>query len=152
MPGITTAISPSALDVNAAIASAASPDCGALGVFVGTVRSGASAPGRRDSPVVRLDYEAHPTLAPTKLQEIAAEAARKWDLRRVVAVHRTGECTLGEPSVVVVCAAPHRADALDACRWIIDEIKGGVPIWKREVYADGSDWVEAEGGPDEGAP
>ena len=97
---------------------------------------------------MRLDYEAHPTLAHERLQSIAREAAERWGLDRVVAVHRTGACEIGEPTVVVACGAAHRAEALDACRWMIDTIKTTVPIWKREVYADGSAWIGAEGATD----
>lgn len=95
--------------------------------------------------VVALEYEAHPTLADERLHSICAEAGELWDIRRAVAIHRTGRCTLGEPTVVIACGAPHRKDALEACRWIIDEVKSSVPIWKREVYADGTAWVSPEG-------
>lgn len=137
-------VSEAALDVGAVIAEVSDADCGGIAVFVGTVRTSAAAPGARRT-VVRLEYEAHPTLAPRRLTEIAEGAGARWDLRRLVAVHRTGSCDIGEPTVVVACAAPHRGEALDACRWIIDTIKGTVPIWKREVYADGSSWLGAEG-------
>jgi molybdopterin synthase catalytic subunit len=80
------------------------------------------------------------------LETILHEAADKWDLRHVLAEHRTGSCELGEPTVVVACSSAHRGDALDACHWIIDELKATVPIWKREIYADGSDWVGTEAG------
>lgn len=145
MAEITTAISAGPLDIAAAIGSASSPSAGGVGVFIGTVRESAAAPDNRDRAVVRLEYEAHPTLAPRKLMEIAEEAAATWDLTRVVAVHRTGPCDLGEPTVVVCCAAAHRGAALDACRSVIEEIKLTLPIWKREVYADGSSWLGAEG-------
>ena len=134
------------LDITAAMTAVADPDCGGIGVFVGTVRATAAVHANRDKSVTALDYEAHPTLAPERLQALLEEAAGKWDLRHVVAKHRTGPCELGEPTVVVACSAPHRGDALDACRWIIDAIKSTVPIWKREIYADGSDWVGAETG------
>ena len=77
---------------------------------------------------------------------MATEAARRFDIRHITAVHRTGPCGLGEPTVVVATSAPHRGDALDACRFTIDEIKASVPIWKREVYAeeDDSAWVGTE--------
>jgi molybdopterin synthase catalytic subunit len=132
------------LDIAAAIAAVADPDCGGIGVFVGTVRASAAVAANRDKSVTGLDYEAHPTLAPERLRALLEEAAGKWDLRHVVAKHRTGACELGEPTVVVACSAAHRGDALDACHWIIDAIKSTVPIWKRELYADGSDWVGAE--------
>ena len=155
MADITTGISERPLDVSSAIADAAAPECGGIGVFVGTVRTSAAAAGRGDTAVVRLYYEAHPTLAAGRLREIAEAAAHKWPLESVSAWHRTGSCDVGEPTVVVACGAAHRGDALEACRWIIDTIKTTVPIWKREVYADGSSWLGTEGSPDaipEGAP
>lgn len=135
-------VTESPLDPNAALHSVSSPEIGGIGIFVGTVRVSAAVSGNEDKGVVQLDYEAHPTLARSRLKEIAREAAAKWDVRRVVAHHRIGTCEVGEPTVVVACGAPHRADALEACRWIIDELKVTVPIWKREDYADGSSWVE----------
>ena len=147
VPEISVGISEQPLDVTAVIASAAGPECGGIGVFVGTVRTIAAVAERPDTPVVRLDYEAHPTLAQERLSEIAREAAGKWALARVGAWHRSGACDVGEPTVVVACGAEHRGEALDACRWIIDTIKTTVPIWKREVYADGSSWIGAEGVP-----
>jgi molybdopterin synthase catalytic subunit len=133
------------LDVGAAAQAASSPAAGGIGIFVGAVRSSAAVPGKEDEQVVRLEYEAHETLAERRLDEIARAAAAKWDLLGVVALHRTGACELGEPTVVVACSAPHRGDALDACRWLIDELKATVPIFKREVYASGASWVGAEG-------
>jgi molybdopterin synthase catalytic subunit len=147
MPDVDIGISGEPLDLAAATSSVADPECGGIAVFVGTVRETAAAGGSEGKRVIRLDYEAHPALAPERLEEIARDACSKWDLRRVVAFHRTGACELGEPTVVVACAAPHRADALEACRWMIDTIKATVPIWKREVYADGSSWIGAEGAP-----
>jgi molybdopterin synthase catalytic subunit len=143
MAYVSTAISDAALDVSRSIGDAASPELGGIAVFIGTVRDSASVGGNEDQAVIRLEYEAHPTLAEAKLREIAEAAAAKWDIGRVVAVHRTGRCELGAPTVVVACGAPHRGDALEACRWIIDTIKAEVPIWKREVYAGagGSAWV-----------
>jgi molybdopterin synthase catalytic subunit len=142
---IRTAVSAQPLDPTAAIAEVSAPGFGAVAVFVGTVRESPAGPGGDDKQVVSLDYEAHPTLAEAQLRAIAEAAAEKWEVGRVVAVHRNGACELGEPTVVVACGAPHRGDALEACRWIIDTIKAEVPIWKREVYADGggSAWVGA---------
>jgi molybdopterin synthase catalytic subunit len=142
---ITTAISPEPLNVDAAVQRVSDPAAGAVATFIGTVRESPAAANNAERSVVRLEYDAHPTLAPQKLREIAETAAAKWDLIKIVAIHRTGGCDVGEPSVVIACSAPHRGDALDACHWIIDEVKSGVPIWKREVYTDGSSWVGAEG-------
>ncbi|MFN2490029.1 MAG: molybdenum cofactor biosynthesis protein MoaE [Actinomycetota bacterium] len=149
MTEVTTGISTEPLDVSDALATASAPSCGALGIFVGTVRTSAAVAGNADKPVVRLEYEAHLPLADSRLRSIAEEAASKWDLGRITARHRIGACEVGEPTVVVACAAPHRADALEACRWIIDTIKSTVPIWKLEVYADGSSWLGAEGSTDD---
>jgi molybdopterin synthase catalytic subunit len=141
-----TRIEPGPLDVAAAMTAASTPDAGGIAVFVGTVRASAAVEEHAGDPVVRLDYDVHVDLAERRLAEIAGEASDKWELLRVVAIHRSGTCDLGEPTVVVACSAPHRAEALDACRWVIDEIKATVPIFKREVYADGSSWVGTESG------
>ena len=140
MAEVSAAISAQPLDIAAAIGAAGTPSSGAVGVFIGTVRSIPSADDG-DRSVIRLEYEAHPELAERTLRDAARAAVVKWELNRVVAIHRTGTCEIGEPTVVIACSAAHRAAALDACRWLIDEIKTTVPIWKREVYADGSSWV-----------
>ena len=142
-PVEAVAISEEPLDVSDAIARAGDPGAGGLGVFVGTVRITPAGPGG-DRSVVRLEYEAHPTLALEAMEEIAREAKDKWDLHAVIARHRTGSCDVGDPTVVVVCASAHRAPALEAARWVIDEIKTRVPIWKKEIYGDGSSWIGAE--------
>jgi molybdopterin synthase catalytic subunit len=140
---LRTGLAAGPLDVAAAIAAVGGEECGGTAVFIGTVRqsSGSSTEGRR---VVRLDYDAHPHLADEQLNNICAAAQEKWGLTRVLTQHRTGSCDVGEPTVVVACSAPHRAEALEACRYIIDAIKESVPIWKREVYDDGSVWVGAD--------
>jgi molybdopterin synthase catalytic subunit len=135
---ITASISAAPLDIAGLIRAAGDPGAGGTGVFVGTVRDTGDEEGRA---VIALEYDVHPSLAEKTLTSLARQAADKWDLTNVVAVHRTGRCEVGDPTVVLVCAAPHRAAALDACRWLIDEIKTSVPIWKKELYADGSGWV-----------
>ena len=144
MAEIDAHISEGALDVTAALGAGRSPESGAVAAFIGTVRQTAAVPENDAKNVVGLEYEAHPTLARARIQEIANQAAETWDLKKVIAVHRSGACDLGEPTVVVVTSAPHRGDALESCRWLIDTIKAGVPIWKKELYADGSSWVGAE--------
>jgi len=141
---ISAGIASEPLDIAAAIAEGSSPSSGGVAVFLGTVRESAAVADNASKPVSRLDYEAHPQLAPKRMEEICSEAAAKWQLNNVIALHRTGVCELGEPTVVVVCGAAHRGDALEACRYIIEEIKATVPIWKKEVYSDGSSWVGAE--------
>jgi molybdopterin synthase catalytic subunit len=146
MSHVRTGLSAEPLDLVRVMSEASSPECGGLATFVGTVRVSPAVDQQADKAVVRLEYEAHDDLATARLAEIGEEAVTKWDVERLVAIHRTGSCDLGEPTVVVACAAPHRADALESCRWVIDEIKATVPIWKKEVYADGSAWVGSEGG------
>jgi molybdopterin synthase catalytic subunit len=142
---IGTALSDVSIDVADAIARVDSPEVGGIGAFVGTVRASPAVGGNENKSVVALEYEAHTRLAETRLRDIAEEAARKWDLVAINVVHRTGHCDLGEPTVVVACASAHRGPALDSCHWIIDELKQTVPIWKKEMYSDGSSWVGAEG-------
>lgn len=141
MARLVTGIAEGPLDVPAALRDASSEHSGALAVFVGTVRERSSIDANADRSVSRLVYDAHPTLADERLREICEEAAEKWGLEKVIAMHRTGTCELGEPTVVVACSAAHRAPALEACRYIIDTIKETVPIWKQEVYSDGAKWL-----------
>ena len=138
------AVTDGPLRIADAIERVSSPEAGGIGVFVGTVRVSAAATDR-DQAVVRLEYEAHPTLALEKLEEVVSDATTKWELTHVVAWHRGGACDVGEPTVVIACSATHRAPALEATRWIIDALKATVPIWKKEIYADGSSWVGGEG-------
>ena len=140
---IIVGLSGAALDAGAAIASVNDPACGGIASFIGTVRIDPSVEASSGKEVVGLDYEAHPDLAETRLHELCSEACSRWGLHKVVVLHRTGSCGVGEPTVVIACSAPHRAEALDACRWMIDTLKETVPIWKKENYADGSAWVGA---------
>jgi molybdopterin synthase catalytic subunit len=114
-----------------------SSDSGAVVLFLGTVRE--MTDGRRTTA---LDYEAFGPMAETKLAEIEAEARRRWRLDRVAIVHRLGRLELGEVSVAVAVSAPHRAEAFEAARFLIDTLKATVPIWKKENWLDGtSEWV-----------
>ncbi len=110
---------------------------GAVTVFVGRVRD-----QNRGRPVVRLHYEAYGKMAERELAAILEETVGRWTLSHLEAVHRTGTLELGELSVAIVVAAPHRATAYEASRHVIEEIKRRLPIWKREEYADGEvEWV-----------
>jgi molybdopterin synthase catalytic subunit len=113
------------------------PHCGAVVLFSGTVRDHAE--GRTD--VTQLEYEAYDEMVVPKLDEIAAETRARWsDVCRIALVHRVGRLELGESSVVVAVSAPHRAEAFAAARFAIDALKVSVPVWKREIWSDGSDW------------
>ena len=135
------------------------PQDGAFVGFLGRTRStaGTPAPGQEAEAarhaghsVEALDYEAHETMALTVLEAIATEAADRFGVERLAIVHRTGEVPLGEPSIAVGAAAPHRDAAFAAARYAIDETKARVPIWKAERFSDGHVWVghQARTGPD----
>jgi len=113
------------------------PHCGAVVLFSGTVRD--SAPGRDD--VDHLTYEAYEEQVVPVFESITAELRRRWpDTGRVALHHRIGRLELGESSVIAVVSAPHRPGAFEAARYAIDAVKESAPIWKHEVWSDGSDW------------
>ena len=140
---IVTAVTPDPIDVAALVARIRRPDCGGLVAFEGSTRSPS---GGRD--VQRLEYEAWVERAEICLHDLASQAVAAHGLGGVVAVHRTGVVPIGEPSVLVAAAAPHRVQAFEAARWLIDTIKKQSPIWKKEIFAGGEAWVGVEQGGD----
>ena len=115
---------------------------GAVVTFLGTVRD--LTDGR---VTTALDYEAHPALAEKALAEIEAEARRRWPVGELAVVHRLGRLDVGDVSVAIAVSCPHRAEAFEACRYVIERLKERVPIWKKENWADGSgEWVHPEEG------
>ncbi|MBC7225124.1 MAG: molybdenum cofactor biosynthesis protein MoaE [Anaerolineae bacterium] len=112
------------------------PGHGGIVCFVGTVRDRSR--GRR---VLHLEYEAYPEMAEAKLREIADELMQRWDVADVAIAHRVGHLEVGEVAVVIALAAPHRQDLFTACRYAIDRLKTIVPIWKKEVFEGGEEWV-----------
>jgi MoaE-MoaD fusion protein len=120
--------------VEEALAAVRSPEVGGTAVFVGSVR----AEGGR---VERLTYSAYEAMGERVLREIAEEASGKWPLQGVAILHGVGELETGATTVVVACAAPHRGEALDACRYVIDEVKRRVPVWKKESGPRGDRWI-----------
>jgi molybdopterin synthase catalytic subunit len=125
------------LSADEALAWVADSGAGGTCVFVGTVRDHSKA-----GDVTGLRYEAWDELADKRLHEIAGELFEKWPLRKVAILHRTGNLTVGEASVVIACSAPHRGDAFDACRQGIERLKEDVPIWKKEALVSGdAHWV-----------
>jgi molybdopterin synthase catalytic subunit len=122
----------------------AAPDCGGTCGFVGTVRSGPEEAAH--GGVTAIEYTAYDAMAEAELERIVTEAGARAPGVRVAVSHRIGLVPLGEASVAIAAAAPHRAAAFDACRYVIEQIKGRVPIWKREHRADGSvTWVDPAG-------
>ena len=131
-------ITPEALAVDEALAHVADRGAGATCVFVGTVRDA----GDHGDVVTGLTYEAWEELALERLQELAARIRERWSVRNVALMHRVGHLQVGEASVVVAVSSAHRAEAFEACRFGIEELKHDVPIWKREAFASGeAHWV-----------
>ena len=125
------------LDPAACLAAVARPDCGASATFIGTVRDHHA--GRE---VLGLEYSCYPSMAEAECRRIIAEAEQRF-AAHVVVQHRLGALDVGAIAVVVAASAPHRDAAFAATRWVIDEVKRRVPIWKHERYADGtSAWVD----------
>ncbi len=117
------------------------PEAGGVVVFLGVVRNETA--GCR---VVALEYEAHVPMAEAKLKEIGEAVYARWPgVRHVVILHRIGRLQVGEASVAIAVSAAHRRDAFEGCQYAIDTVKRIVPIWKRELFEDGSAWVGLQG-------
>ncbi len=113
-----------------------SDDAGAIATFTGTTRVHS-----RGRTVTHLDYEAYEGMAEKVMEEIADALRAKYELTAIAIHHRIGRVTIGETSVVIAVSAPHREDALAACKDAIDELKERVPLWKKEVYEGGEEWI-----------
>lgn len=125
------------LDRNKLVSAVSHPSVGGIAVFEGVVRDHA-----RGKDVHYLEYDVYPEMAIKQIRTIIDEAQRRWGAERVAVAHRIGRLEIGETSVIVVVATPHRAEAFEACRYIIDTLKTTVPIWKKEVATSGEEWVE----------
>ncbi|HEV8339233.1 MAG TPA: molybdenum cofactor biosynthesis protein MoaE [bacterium] len=132
----TVALTREPIDPAALLAAVADPRAGAVALFCGTVREHS-----RERTVQFLEYEAYEVLAEREMRRIAAEAASRWPALGIAVVHRLGHLEVGEISVAIAVASPHRADAFAAARFIIDTLKQTVPIWKKEVWAGGEEWI-----------
>ncbi len=124
------------IGVDAVVAEVADQRAGAIATFAGTTRAES-----RGHTVLHLDYEAYPGMAEQVMAEIAASLKGKYDLCDVAIAHRVGRVSVGETSVVIAVSAPHRHDALAACTEAIDTLKERVPLWKKEVYEGGEEWI-----------
>ena len=127
--------------IDVASLSTTEPEDGALCVFTGVVRN-----HNDGKPVRYLEYEGYEEMIGSIFDEIAQEAKKRFGVTRVRIVHRLGRMEIGDTSVAVAVASPHRREAFDACRFAIDTLKHQAPIWKKEFYADGSSWLEGPGG------
>ena len=130
---------PEPFDTAKAIAFVSADDrAGGIAIFLGTTR----AEGELPRKLIALNYEAYDEMAIKQMHDLAAAARQKWPILKLVIWHRTGEVRLTRPSVVIAVSTPHRADAFDACRFIIDQLKKDVAIWKKEVWSTGDEtWV-----------
>ena len=126
------------IDRNKIIKAAESADAGALNIFIGTVRAKTSA-----KKVIRLEYECYEPMAKLEIQKIIETAAARWPILKVAISHRIGILTIGEEAVVVAVSTPHRKESFEACQFIIDSLKQTVPIWKKEIFEGGAEWVSA---------
>jgi molybdopterin synthase catalytic subunit len=130
------------------LAAVQTPERGGTAFFLGTVRRGPD-----DGPVERIEYSAYDEMLESEFARIVAEAEARWPGCAATGVHRLGDVPLGEASIAVAAAAPHREAALDACRFIIEEAKRRLPVWKREILTDGTAaWRDNAGGRAASAP
>jgi molybdopterin synthase catalytic subunit len=131
-------ITEKSIDVQRVIDAACSLGAGAVNVFIGTVRN--SANGKN---VVWLEYESYESMTIAEIKKIVDEASHKWPVLGSAVSHRIGTLKPGEVSVVVAVSTPHRKDSFEACQFIIDNLKEKAPIWKKEVFEDGEEWISA---------
>jgi molybdopterin synthase catalytic subunit/molybdopterin converting factor small subunit len=124
------------LDISAVVREVEDPEAGAVASFVGTVRRRS-----RDRDVLHLEYEAFEEMAEPMLARLGDELTTRHGLCAVAIHHRLGRVEIGEASVVIAVSAPHRSAALDACRDAIETLKTTIPLWKKEVYAGGEEWI-----------
>jgi molybdopterin synthase catalytic subunit len=114
-------------------------DAGAVALFYGTVRE-----QNLGRPVLYLEYDAYPEMAVKVMREIAAEVRAQWPVSEIACQHRTGRLEIGETSLLVAVSSPHRREAFEACHAYVDQLKERVPIWKKEVFEGGEEWIEGE--------
>ena len=128
------------IDISSAARRVVPPECGATVTLDGYVRK-----FTKERETLHLFYEAYEPMALKEMQKLIDQAKRDFEISHVGIVHRLGKLEIGETSVVISVAAPHRKAAFAACEWLIRELKRTVPIWKKEVFEDGAVWVEGEG-------
>lgn len=126
------------IDVQKVIDTASSLNAGAVNVFIGTVRNNAN--GKK---VLWLEYEAYETMAIAEIRKVIDQASQRWPLLGWAVTHRVGTLRPGETAVAVAVSTPHRKDSFEACQYIMDEVKAKAPIWKKEVFENGEEWVSA---------
>jgi molybdopterin synthase catalytic subunit len=136
-------LTPKRIVLDDLLAEVQGPERGGTCVFMGTVRN-----GPEESGVTEIEYSAYEAMAEAEIEQMLAEARERWPDARVALRHRLGRVPLGEASIAIAAAAPHRAEAFAACRHIIEEVKRRLPMWKKEYHIDGTAaWVDPAGKP-----
>lgn len=130
-------VTPHELRTEEAVTAVASPEAGAINLFLGVVRN-----NNLGRSVQYLEYDAYPSMAEKVMAELAAEAKERFGLIEVAVLHRTGRLEIGETSLLVAVSCGHRAESFEAGHWLVNEIKKRVPVWKKEVSDNGEAWVE----------
>lgn len=130
-------VTPDVLDTNEAIAAVETPEAGAVNVFLGVVRN-----NNLGRAVQYLEYDAYPAMAEKVMRELGEEARARFGLEDIAVLHRTGRLEIGEASLLVAVSCGHRAESFEAGHWLVNEIKKKVPVWKKEVWEDGEEWIE----------
>lgn len=130
-------VTPERLDPEEAIAAVRRDESGAVDLFLGVVRN-----TNKGRAVDHLVYDAYPSMAEKTMRELAEEAIERFDLTDSAVFHRTGRLEIGETSLLVAVSAGHRAATFEAGHWLVNEIKRQVPVWKKEVWVDGEEWIE----------
>ena len=130
------------LDVASAVKFVGSADAGGIDVFLGTTRAESHGDGRS---LLALEYEAYVEMATEQLAQLVVDVRQSWPVLRCALLHRIGTVPIGQPSVLIAVATAHRAEAFEACRFLIDELKKYAAIWKREIWSDGTGtWVHPD--------
>jgi len=130
------------LSVTDATAFVSAPQAGGIAFFLGTTRA--------EGNLIALDYQAYASMARKQLSDLTGRGREKWPVIRLVILHRLGRVPIGEASVLIAVSTPHRAEAFDCCRWMIDQLKKEVTIWKQEIWAAGEPtWVHPSGSNDQ---
>jgi len=126
------------INIEKVISSVQSPDAGAIDVFVGTVRN-----QTKNKKVLHLEFEAYESMAVSEITKIVVRAQSMWPILNISVVHALGKLQIGDIPVVIAVSTPHRKASFEACEFVIDELKKTVPIWKKEFFEDGDQWVSA---------
>ncbi len=142
-----TYLTPDPVSVDHLLGEVSSPERGGLCLFLGSVRSGEA------EQVTAIEYSAYPEMVEAEFERILAEARARWAEARIAVRHRVGVVPAGEASIAIAAAAPHRVEAFDACRYVIEEVKKRLPMWKKELRGDGTTvWVDPHGHAVEAGP